>query len=580
MELWVTDQSGNKLSHEFFFSFDEPTSISKIHAAWKKSDDSIVVDLTGQQLKDWLRFVKLEAKLPIDESRIKGRRVQQAAFFSQGFLLFTTHQPVAPEIMELLIRFAGVFDLAYTRFRDLLKAESQALEAIKASALDRVRAEIASMRTCNDLQRITPLVWQELKVLGVPFVRCGVFIMDEETDIVQVYLSAPDGHSLGILHLPFDANNLIRKSVAHWREGTIYREHWNRDEFLNWTQDMIDRGQIDNREAFQGDQKAPESLFLHLVPFMQGMLYVGNTAPFSQNEIGLLQSLTESFSMAYARYDDFNRLEQAKQGIESALAELKATQTKLIQSEKMASLGELTAGIAHEIQNPLNFVNNFAEVNKELITEMREAFQMSNFDEVNALADAIEANEEKISHHGKRADAIVKSMLQHSQTSVGKREPTDVNALADEYLRLSYHGVRARDKNLNATLKMNFDKNIGTIDIIPKDIGRVLLNLYNNAFYAVNEKKGQLNGSFEPVVSVSTRRVDDVIEIRVKDNGNGIPLKIMDKIFQPFFTTKPTGQGTGLGLSLSYDIVKAHGGELTVESVEGEGAEFAVKIPG
>jgi hypothetical protein len=216
VELWVTDQSGNQLSHEYFFSIDEPTSMAKIYAAWKQGEPAIVVDLTGQNLHDWLQFVRDEAKLPLDESKIKGRRVQQAAFFSQGFLLLTTHEPVADEIMQLLVRFAGVFDLAYTRFRDLLKAEAQAREAIKASSLDRVRAEIASMRSISDLQRITPLIWHELTVLDIPFIRCGVFIIDEAKANVQIYLSAPNGQSLATMNLAFNSNELTDHTVDHW----------------------------------------------------------------------------------------------------------------------------------------------------------------------------------------------------------------------------------------------------------------------------------------------------------------------------------------------------------------------------
>ena len=257
---------------------------------------------------------------------------------------------------------------------------------------------------------------------------------------------------------------------------------------------------------------------------------------------------------------------------------MKETQLQLIQREKMASLGELTAGIAHEIQNPLNFVNNFSEVNTELITEMKQEIDKGNFDDVKAIANDIQENEQKINHHGKRADAIVKGMLQHSRSSNAIKEPTDINKLADEYLRLAYHGLRAKDKSFNATMKTGFDENIGTIDIVPQDIGRVVLNLINNAFYAVDEKKKQQPEGYEPTVSVSTKKIGDKVEVKVKDNGNGIPPKVLDKIFQPFFTTKPTGQGTGLGLSLAYDIVKAHGGELKVETIEGEGAEFVIQL--
>ena len=277
-------------------------------------------------------------------------------------------------------------------------------------------------------------------------------------------------------------------------------------------------------------------------------------------------------------------LTKQKEELENALDELKATQAQLIQSEKMASLGELTAGIAHEIQNPLNFVNNFSEVNKELITEMKHEIDSGNLSEAKNIARDIQDNEEKITFHGKRADAIVKSMLQHSRTSSGKKEPTDINALADEYLRLAFHGLRAKDKSFNAKFETDFDDRIGQINIVQQDIGRVLLNLINNAFYSVSEKLRQDIPGYEPTITVTTKKTGDQpntrVEIRVADNGNGVPKKVLDKIFQPFFTTKPTGLGTGLGLSLSYDIItRGHGGELKVETKDGEGAEFIIILP-
>jgi len=277
-------------------------------------------------------------------------------------------------------------------------------------------------------------------------------------------------------------------------------------------------------------------------------------------------------------------LQQQKDKVEKTLQELKATQTQLIQSEKMASLGELTAGIAHEIQNPLNFVNNFSEVSNELIDEMNVELDKGDITEAKAIVADVKQNLEKINHHGKRADAIVKGMLQHSRSSSGIKEPTDINALCDEYLRLSYHGLRAKDKSFNATIKTDFDASLEKINIIPQDIGRVILNLLTNAFYAVNEKKKVSGEEYEPSVTITTLKKPlsggRGAEIRVSDNGNGIPQKVLDKIFQPFFTTKPTGQGTGLGLSLSYDIVtKGHGGELKVETKENEGTTFTIQIP-
>ncbi len=270
------------------------------------------------------------------------------------------------------------------------------------------------------------------------------------------------------------------------------------------------------------------------------------------------------------------RTDELKQSLEN----LKSTQSQLIQSEKMASLGELTAGIAHEIQNPLNFVNNFSEVSKELLDEMNDELEKGNLEDVRDIMKDVIQNLEKINHHGKRADGIVKGMLQHSRSSSGVKEPTDINALCDEYLRLSYHGLRAKDKTFNATIKTDFDNSIGNINIIPQDIGRVVLNLLTNAFYVVDEKKKSRAENYEPTVSISTKKAADKVEIRVTDNGNGIPPKVLDKIFQPFFTTKPTGQGTGLGLSLAFDIVtKGHGGELTVETKENEGTTFIIQLP-
>jgi|GEM_PF-545228 len=314
-----------------------------------------------------------------------------------------------------------------------------------------------------------------------------------------------------------------------------------------------------------------------------------------EKEFKITQTLKEALEVQVAERTAALTLQ--KDELEHALEELKSTQKQLIQSEKMASLGELTAGIAHEIQNPLNFVNNFSEVNAELIIEMKAEIEKGNLEEVKAIADDIAANEQKITHHGKRADAIVKGMLQHSRSSNNAvKEPTNINELADEYLRLAYHGLRAKDKSFNATMKTDYDESIGNINIIPQDIGRVILNLITNAFYAASlhppEKIGINSGEFkdplykhEPTVTVKTKKIPPsgsrgaLVSISVKDNGPGIPQKVLDKIFQPFFTTKPTGEGTGLGLSLSYDIVKAHGGELKVETKEGEGAEFTISLP-
>jgi len=594
---WLSPPTDRVLPECYHVPVLDHPAFEKMWSAYIDQIPYLTIEASDVEKRNWdlLYFEKTDfKKVPqaVKESILAEPKVVfSIVSMRYGLLIAVDINPIPEEMIKILGRFAKVFEQTYTRFLDLQKAEAQAREAVKQSSLDRVRGQIASMRTTTDLERITPIIWHELISLDVPFVRCGVFIMNEETAHVQAFLSAPDGHSLAALDLPFDSSELTINSVNHWRKGLIFKTHWNKEDFLNFMQSMVKEGQVQNTETYQGASKPPESLDLHFVPFAQGMLYVGNIHPLKKDELDLVKSLAEAFSIAYARYEDFKKLETAKQSIETTLSELKAAQSQLIQAEKMASLGELTAGIAHEIQNPLNFVNNFSEVNTELIEEMKTELRAGNNEDAIAIANDIAENEQKINHHGKRADAIVKGMLQHSRSSSGVKEPTDINALADEYLRLAYHGLRAKDKSFNATLKMDFDESIGKIDIIPQDIGRVILNLITNAFYAVNEKKQQLakdltgfenlsglNG-YEPTVSVSTRRTNDKVEVFVKDNGNGIPQKVLDKIFQPFFTTKPTGEGTGLGLSLAYDIVKAHGGELKVETKEGEGSEFIIQLP-
>lgn len=300
----------------------------------------------------------------------------------------------------------------------------------------------------------------------------------------------------------------------------------------------------------------------------------------------MLAGLAIVLVIAIILYRNNRQRKKTNTVLEKALSDLKATQSQLIQSEKMASLGELTAGIAHEIQNPLNFVNNFSEVSNELIEEMTVELDKGDIGEAKAIAADVKQNLEKINHHGKRADAIVKGMLQHSRTSSGQKEATDINTLAEEYLRLAYYGLRAKDKSFNATLETDYDETIKTVHVIPQDMGRVILNLITNAFYAVNEKKKLIDNNqqltaavYEPAVWISTKKKGDNVVIAVKDNGNGIPSAIVDKIFQPFFTTKPTGQGTGLGLSLAYDIIKAHAGELKVETKQKEETVFTITLP-
>lgn len=301
------------------------------------------------------------------------------------------------------------------------------------------------------------------------------------------------------------------------------------------------------------------------------------------------QSLIEQNTLLEQRVQErTTEITQQKETLQSTLTELRASQLQLIQKEKMASLGELTAGVAHEIQNPLNFVNNFSELNTELITEIKEKLAEETLSEsfisnINPIVNDLAENLIKIHQHGKRADSIVKNMLQHAQASTGVMELTDLNALVDEYLKLAFYGFRSRNKLFNCSIATFYEEGIDNVLIVPQDIGRTLVNLFDNAFYSINEKikmikPGTGEPDYEPTLSITTKRAGKKAMVTIRDNGKGIPQKSVDKIFQPFFTTKPTGGSTGLGLSLSYDIIKAHQGSLKAESVEGEYAEFSIEL--
>ena len=581
MELWVTTGSDNKDVMQVldYFSLHIHPVFSNIIPARQQKKPFVVTVLKDNQVRDYYQTMSTYLSQPLDQG-YHHEEFFYSFFFSQGTLNVITSQSLSEEECVVMVRFASIFGLIYTRFLDLQKAEIRTVEALRQSSLERVRAEIASMRTADDLQRITPLVWQELISLGVPFFRCGVFIVDDEQKIAHMYFSTPEGKSLATLHLPFDISDLIRNATNHWRAGEVYTTQWNSDQFAEWIQTLLEHGQISAPDEYLGGMKLPDLITLQFVPFSQGMLYVGSVEPLEDDQIKIVNSLADSFSVAYARYEDFRQLEQAKNRVEATLAELRATQSQLIQAEKMASLGELTAGIAHEIQNPLNFVNNFSELNTELLDELQNELTAGNTQSAKTIANDIKENAQKINHHGKRADVIVKGMLAHSRAGSGQKELTDINALCDEYLRLAYHGFRAKDKTFSAKFETHLEDGLPKITVITQDIGRVILNLINNAFYAVSERAKQGGGEYEPIVTVSTRTDKAKLEIEVKDNGMGMSDAIKEKIFQPFFTTKPTGQGTGLGLSLSYEIVtKRHGGELKVDTKEGQGSAFIIQLP-
>nr|MBI1232470.1 GHKL domain-containing protein [Cytophagales bacterium] len=571
---------------------EDPVMINIVKAA-QKGEYLYVEEMGGEALEDHYKFLtslpvlkEVSEKLVVQGFTPPKFQIFHAAYFSYGYILFITHEAF-PEAHDIFKRFAAVFEQTYTRFLDLQKAEAQAQEAIKRASVDRVRAEIASMRTKGDLERIQPLIWNELKILRVPFIRCGVFIMDEVKQDVQVFLSTPDGKSIAAFRLPYYATEQSMQIVTHWQKKHLYKDHMDEAAFSAYTKNMVQQGAMAGNEKYVTENR-PTDLYLHFLPFLQGMLYVGNDAPLKEEELQLVQNLADAFSTAYARYEDFNKLELAKAEVESAMTELKATQSQLVQQEKLASLGQLTAGIAHEIKNPLNFVNNFSEVSMELIEEaLEEIAQIEDNEHATESAEIlsdVKSNLKKIHEHGPRANGIVTSMLQHSRGGSGKKEPTDLNALIKEYVNLSFHGMRAGKNPINVDIVLDLDPGIKEVSLIKEDFTRVIINLCNNAFDAMRMKTlqgvetlGRL-AAYQPILTVRTKAEDGKVQIEIIDNGPGIPDEIKEKILQPFFTTKKGTEGTGLGLSITHDIVKAHGGKLNINSQQDLETSFTIEL--
>ena len=602
VEFRATDWEGHgeKIDRPAYGSMEEPTVIKLAVTAWRAHAKSLVIDLTGEKLEGWVNYRNKMTGTTISSKDAGGRRVISVAFFSKGHLSLSSPLPLPTATVKTLERFAAVFDGTYTRFLDLQKAEAQAREAQIETGLERVRSRTLAMQKSDELAETAAEVFKQLINLGIEPNRLYIGIVKDESGDMEMWATDEDGTQVGQKFIfNKNENTSVKKLYDGWaaKEKSVIVDMKGKElkdyfHYLNEVMHIPFKGGLTQKRRVQS-----------VAYFSKG--FIGMASPDGQGSdtLQLLERFAAVFNLTFTRFNDLKiaeahaeqaeqdliAIKEAKQKAEDALIELQATQKQLIQSEKMASLGELTAGIAHEIQNPLNFVNNFSEVSVELIKEMVDEVNKGNTDEVKAIANDIVQNLEKINHHGKRADAIVKGMLQHSRSSSGVKEPTDINALCDEYLRLSYHGLRAKDKSFNATMKTDLDETIGKINIIPQDIGRVILNLLTNAFYIVDEKKRTGIENYKPTVTVSTKKVGNKVLISVRDNGNGIPQKVLDKIFQPFFTTKPTGQGTGLGLSLSYDIItKGHGGELKVETKEarpddpvgrGEGSLFIITLP-
>jgi len=573
----------------------------RIRKAAERGDSLFVEEQSG---KDLVEHYKYMTSIPIfkeitQKMKSKGlsfpkTQIMHCAYFSQGYLMFITYEPV-PKAHDIFKRFAKVFEQTYTRFLDLQKAEEQTREAQIATALERVRNRTLAMQRSDELSETSIVVFKQLIELGIEPNRLFIGIINEVSNKIETMATNEEGTRItnrfiidpkknDSINIMYKGWKQKKKSITIHMEGKVLKDYVH---YLTNEKKIPFKGGLSQKKRIQ-----------YLAFFSRGFIGIASPDNQPKETLELLERFAAVFNLTFTRYndlkisevhavkakEDLKKLKTEKKKAEATLTELKSTQSQLIQAEKMASLGELTAGIAHEIQNPLNFVNNFSEVSNEMIKEIQDERAKSKIERNEALQDElledISRNLVRISDHGKRADNIVKGMLQHSRKSTAEKEPTNINKLTEEYLKLAYHGLRAKDKSFNTRLKTDFDNTIGNINIIPQDFGRVILNILSNAFYAVNEKKQQFKVGFEPTISICTLKNDQNVEIRIKDNGNGIPKKVLNKIFHPFFTTKPTGQGTGLGLSMSYDIVtKGHGGTLKVTTEIGSYTEFKILLP-
>lgn len=578
---------------------DDPTLKEQVQDIAKTTDGYSEMVLEGQQLQDLIEMRRRNGEA--DDPRLNNATsiCYILYAFGNGAIGISNFGKLTKDQKTILERFRNVFTFAYNRYNELAKAEAQMREIQLEAALEKVRSVALTMQKPDDMLAVAQVLYEQLQELGFADIRNAIIDVHNEDDETFWDYDYSETMSGSITLLSYKNDPALEKQYRKIIATTngFYEEIIKEKDLKEYAKMRIRNGEKDDPRLWNATL-----LSYYLYSFGNGVIGISNFGILSEKQKNILSRFRNVFTFAYQRYRDlkqaevdFHNLEKAKKRAEKALEELQTTQNQLIHAEKMASLGELTAGIAHEIQNPLNFVNNFSEVSQELIDEIDVEMANGDMEEIKFLLNDIKQNLDKINHHGKRADAIVKGMLQHSRKSTSVKEPTDINKLADEYLRLAYHGLRAKDKSFNATLKTDFDEGIGLVNVIPQDIGRVLLNLITNAFYACAErsrsacnekKKTDKENDYRPTVSICTMQNSPLeggkggVTISVRDNGNGIPKEILDKIFQPFFTTKPTGEGTGLGLSMSYDIItKVHNGLLKVDTRAGEYTEFQIILP-
>jgi signal transduction histidine kinase len=575
-------------------------------AEWEKSDSpTIALDLNGQEAWDYIdkmntygKYEQADPHAPTEEDimAIGGLTfvIARTTHGEIGFSLAGQVPNPPSDSVETLVRFAGVFDLAYRRFEDLLNAEKQNRKAKIELALERVRARAMAMQEPEELVEVAQVMREEMGLLGVEELETSSIYINKSEGEAECWYSIKDirdGAKTYIadhFDLKYKATWVGRKMLDfHQSKETktsILMKGENRVEWINYC-----ANQSTKLDGYYGTE-IPERTY-HLTKFSNGAIGAATPGEISDESWDLLQRAAAAFSLAYSRFkdlsqarEDLKKLKKAKSKAEKALKELKSAQEQLIQQEKLASLGQLTAGIAHEIKNPLNFVNNFSDLSRELIDEVFEEFEniedSDSKEEILAILQDVKSNLSKVHEHGTRADAIVKSMLQHSRGNAGKIEAIDPNQLMREFANLAFHGMRAGKNPINVDLIFDLDPDAGLVNLVMEDFSRVILNICNNAFDAMRDRfKSSDDSSYLPKLTIQTKREKQKLILAFQDNGPGIPKDIVDKILQPFFTTKKGTEGTGLGLSITHDIIKAHGGELKVESEVSEGSTFSILLP-